>query len=66
MKVQLTMDVLNFKIPHTLQFKDKWGSIPIDSLSEKALSNLCDEFRRSVFVKANKRDPQLLYEDETD
>ncbi len=35
-------------------------SIPLRSLSVETLSTLCDNFRRDVFVKANKRDPATL------
>jgi hypothetical protein len=32
-------------------------AIPLSALSVEMLSALCDDFRRDVFVKANKRDP---------
>jgi len=34
-------------------------SIPLDEMSDLALSNLCDEFRKKVFEKAKKQDPMV-------
>lgn len=64
MKVSVSLEVVKFKVPSSLPLRDRWGSILISNLSEKALSSLCDAFREEVFVKAGKRDPRLPAEED--
>lgn len=33
-------------------------SIPLSEVNDQSLSDLCDEFRKSVFEKAGKKDPK--------
>lgn len=62
----MSIDVENFKIPFSVAFKDRWGGIPLEHLSDRALSSMCDEFRRGVFKQAKKRDPQMPVDESVD
>lgn len=64
MKVLVSLEVLKFKVPSSLPLRDKWGSVLLSNLSEKALSGLCQAFREEVFAKAGKKDPLLPEEED--
>lgn len=70
MKAIIKVDVVPFKVPHSVEEKQPeydptWsgGEAPtlrrytLDMLSENLLSDLCNEFRREVFSRAGKQDP---------
>lgn len=55
--------VPNFAIAETPPRKRQDGmqeapSFPLSELTEQALSDLCDDFRKRVFDKAGKKDPK--------
>lgn len=64
MKIQHSVELKPFMVPsHAIVDMRDYGkdvdqSIPLKSLSVDTLAALCDEFRREVFAKAGKKDPQ--------
>jgi len=64
MKTFVQLEVTAFDVPSYVSFRDRWGKVPIDSLSERVLSEMCEQFRAGVFEKAGKRDPKISSVDE--
>lgn len=55
-----------FTVPTSVAFdtgaaSEDNGSIPLARLTPEVLSELCNDFRVSVFAKAHKRDPDRHY-----
>lgn len=66
---QINLDIQPFDVPDSVSLITKPGKrsdgfkpspkFLISELDSKILSEMCNEFRKNVFEKANKKDPHL-------
>lgn len=56
-KHKVEVELHPWRTPNFARGKEDDNAFPVSALSPKALSDLCDRFRRDVFEKAGKKDP---------
>lgn len=60
----LKLDLKDWQVPGFVQTqlpgKGETSSVKIEDVEADSLSELCDNFRRSIFKRAGKQDPRAL------
>lgn len=58
---KISLELRPFGVPNyvTLVRPSTVESLPLASVDRHALSDMCEEFRREVFRKANQHDPRM-------
>lgn len=65
MKINVDLEVMPFNIPNFVipitesDIKgESFPAIPLRQIPANILSDMCDEFRKQIFIKADKEDPK--------
>lgn len=66
MKAKIDIELEPFAIPHFVRQSENQRApgaelavFPLSAIDAEAIEGLCDQFRKDVFAKAGKRDPDF-------